>query len=129
MALRASLPAEAVTITPGYTWRLDLDITFNGERPTDWPDWILRMHVWGDGVAFKLEPGDGVWFEQVPDIVDAGSPAIVPIIEMSAARTELLRDGRNLHYLIDMTAPGGVSEDYFSGPLKVLYAPPRELIE
>lgn len=128
MAIRAALPAEAVTITPGYSWRLDLDVLFDGERPNDWPEWNVRVHIWGDGVAFTLVPGSGVRFDEVDGLDGEEGPHVIPIIEMTAQQTEALRTGGNFKYLIDMTPPGGVAEDYFSGPVKVLYAPPSELL-
>lgn len=128
MTLRASLPVEAVTITPGYSWRLDLDILFDKQRPDDWPDWDVRMHVWGDGVSFTLSPGNGVRFDEVDGLDGAEEPHVIPIIEMTAQQTESLRKAGNLKYLIDVTPPGGVREDYFAGPLKVQFAPPRELL-
>lgn len=128
MALRAALPVEAMTITPGYSWRLDLDVLFDKERPDDWPDWIVRMHIWGDGTAFTLIPGSGVRFSEVDGLEGADGPHVIPIIEMTAQQTEGLRASANLKYLIDLTAPGGEPEDYFSGPLKLLYAPPMELL-
>lgn len=128
MALRAALPIEAVTITPGYSWRLDLDVLFDRERPDDWPEWAVRMHVWGDGTAFSLTPGSGVRFEPIAGLEGADEPQIIPVIEMAAAQTESLRGRKDLQYLIDLAAPGGEPEDYFSGPIKLLYAPPSELL-
>lgn len=128
MALRAALPVEAVTITPGYSWRLDLDVLFDKERPADWPDWIVRMHVWGEEIAFTLAPGCGVRFDAVDNLDGAEGPHVIPIIEMTAQQTESLRGHTGLQYLIDLTAPGGEAEDYFAGPLKTIYAPPSELL-
>lgn len=123
---RVALPAEAMRITPGYGWHIDLDIKFDGARPTDWQLWTIRMHVWGDKTQLSLRPGEGVSFEAV-DLGEAGSP-VVPVIRMTAAQTEMLREAGALHYIIDVKAPGGEAEDLFGGAMQRLPAPPRDLI-
>jgi hypothetical protein len=128
MAQRAALPQAAVTITPGYSWQLDLDIAFDGERPDDWDQWVVRMHVYSETVRFTLKPGDGVTFEAVPDLPNASAPVVIPIIRMSAARTESLRDAKLIHYTIDLKAPGDEAEDYFAGSLSRVPGPPAELL-
>lgn len=129
MSLRASLPQEAVTITPGYSWRIDLDVLFDGERPQDWPEWRVRMHIWGTGVAMSLTIGDGVRFDYIEPPPHGGDvPIMVPIIELTAHKTEMLRDTQALQYLIDIASPDGEPEDYFSGQLKTIYSPPAELL-
>ncbi|NKW09939.1 hypothetical protein HGG76_11550 [Ochrobactrum tritici] len=37
MSKRVALPIQAAIVAPGYTWRLDLDLMFDGDRPDDWP--------------------------------------------------------------------------------------------
>jgi len=128
MSQRAAIPDAAMTITPGYSWRLDLDVMFNGVRPDDWPDWCVRMHVWGGCQAFSLTVGDGVRFAEVPDLHEADAPHVIPVIEMSAARTSMLRDVPAITYVIDLQAPGGEPEDYFAGQIKTVFAPPPELL-
>lgn len=130
MSQRASLPSEAVTITPGYTWRLDLDVAFDGERPTDWPDWQVRMHFWAPtGPLFTLTNGSGVSFDSVDDLPDATGPVTLPVIEMTAAQTEQMRGLELVQYLIDLKAPAGDAEDYFTGPIRVVPSPPAEMLQ
>lgn len=129
MAQRAALPTAAVTITPGYSWRLDLDVKFDGQRPEDWPDWAARMLIWGEGiVGIKLTNGSGVSFEQVSGLPGETDPVTVPVFRLTKAQTEMLRVARNIHYVIDLAAPGGEAEDYFAGPMVLTYGPPAELL-
>lgn len=128
MAQRASLPTAAATITPGYSWRLDLDVQFDGERPADWTLWTIRMHIWSDSVRFTLTNGDGVSFEPVEDLPGATGPIVIPVIIMSEARTESLRGLRMIQYVIDLKAPAGDAEDYFAGPLVAVHSPPAEML-
>lgn len=128
MALRAALPDAATTITPGYSWRLDLDILFNGERPDDWPLWTVRMHVWSDCLRFSLTPGEGVTFEEVEGLAGASTPQVIPVVEMTEAQTLALRGERSIHYVIDLAPPDGDAEDYFAGSIKTVFSPPAELL-
>lgn len=128
MAMRTALPAEAVTITPGYSWRLDLDILFDGERPTDWPDWIVRMHIWSDTLRMTLSPGNGVQFIAVEGLPKLSAAHVIPVIELTAAQTAHCGQAGRLSYLIDLTAPEGETEDYFFGYITKLPAPPAELL-
>lgn len=122
MAIRAALPIEAVTITPGYSWRLDLDVMFDAERPEDWPNWHVRARIWSETVQISLTPGNGISFEAVPEI--EGVP-VIPIIRLSAAQTDDLRGCQALQYVIDMAPAGAEPVDYFAGPMKVAFGPPR----
>lgn len=128
MAQRAALPAVTTTITPGYSWRLDLDVRFEDGRPTDWPDWVVRMHVWSEHVRFTLTNGQGVTFEVVDGLPGALSgtlvSAVIPIIAMTEAQTASLHDEKLINYLIDLRAPAGDAEDYLSGPISKVYGPP-----
>lgn len=128
VANRAALPDQAVNFTPGYTWRLDLDIKFDGERPIDWPEWNIRMHIWAGNVRFTLTNGNGVTFESVT-VDDTGNEFIIPIIRMSAEQTASLAPVNNINYVIDMRAPGGESEDYFAGIMDKSIGPPLEMLE
>lgn len=128
MSQRAALPDAAMTVTPGYSWRLDLDVMFNGVRPDDWQDWGVRMHVWGDCAAFSLTVGDGVSFVEVADLHDATSPHVIPVIQMTPSRTAMLRDAQAINYVIDLQAPGGEPEDYFAGRIKTAFGPPQGLL-
>lgn len=128
MAPRAALPETAMTITPGYQWRLDLDIEFHDGRPNDWPSWGVRMHVWGDGVQFSLSPGNGVRFEEVAGLDGADGPHTIPVIEMTAEQTESLRGCKAISYVIDLQEPGGVPVDYFAGTIRKTFSPPPELL-
>ncbi|PWE52246.1 hypothetical protein DEM27_31865 [Metarhizobium album] len=124
---RAALPTEAVRFTPGYSWRLDLDIRFDGERPDDWPAWTIRMHIWTAGQAFTLTNDAGVTFEEIAGL--PGGAAVIPVIVMSVAQTEALRDvTAPIQYLIDLKAPEGEAEDYFAGALAKQPGPPAELL-
>lgn len=76
----------------------------------------------------SLTDGDGVRFDYIDQITDGGSPVLVPVIEMTAEKTSMLRDKGALQYLIDIAAPDGEAEDYFSGSLNLLYSPPAELL-
>lgn len=121
MAIRVALPIEAVTITPGYSWRLDLDVMFDGERPDDWPNWTVRALIWGDTASLKLTPGNGISFEAVPEI--EGAP-IIPIIRLSADQTDGLRGCQALQYIIDLAPEGEDPVDYFAGPMAVNFGAP-----
>lgn len=123
---RAALPTEAMRITPSYSWRLDLDIKFSGDRPNDWPNWSVRMHVWSDDFGFSLRPGSGVSFETV-DLASDGE-FVIPVIRLTPEQTEAMRGLSGLRYLIDLSEPGGDPEDYFTGPLPVVPGPPRSLL-
>jgi hypothetical protein len=113
-----------MTITPGYSWRIDLDVRFDGVRPPDWPDWVVRMHVWGSDLRLSLTPGAGVTYEPVDDIAGETSPITMPVIRMTAAQTETFRQANGIQYVIDLKAPGGEAEDYFAGALGRLPGPP-----
>ncbi len=128
MSHRAALPVDAVTITPGYHWRLDLDIQFDGQRPADWPEWIVRMHIWGNGVELSLVPGNGIEYEQVTELLDNNSAVIIPVIELTAQQTSSFKPGGGINYIIDIAAPGGVAEDYFAGYIHILTSPPQGLL-
>lgn len=128
MARRVALPSAVVEVTPGYSWRLDLDVLFDGQRPADWPSWNVRMHVWSDKIRFTLANGAGVAFEPIDDAPGAAGPVVVPVITMDAGRTESLRGERQINYLIDLEAPDGDAEDYFSGLLTILLSPHPELL-
>lgn len=125
MAIRAALPIEAVTITPGYGWRLDLDVMFDGERPEDWQAWTVRALIWGEDVSIKLTPGDGVTFEVVPEI--EGSP-VLPVIQLTGDQTDGLRGCQSLQYVIDMAPPGDDPVDYFAGPMRTVFGPPLGMV-
>jgi len=129
MSRRAALPVEAVSITPGYSWRLDLDILFAGERPNDWPEWTVRMHVWNDcgSIRFTLQNGSGVTVEEVADLPGADAPVMIPVIRLTGQQTKGFKT-TPVNYLIDLTAPGGDAEDYFFGTFQVVPGPPLELI-
>lgn len=125
---RAALPASVTTITPGYAWELVLDVQFAGERPDDWPDWGIRMHIWHDTAALRLtlEQGAGISIEPVE--LAQGLTAPVPVIRLTAAQTEALRPSGLVHYVIDLTAPGGEPEDYLAGTITRIYAPPASML-
>lgn len=129
MAQRAALPTPAVTITPGYSWRLDLDVKFDDVRPADWPDWTVRMLIWGEGIAgIKLTNGAGVSIEPVNDLPGETAPVTIPVIRLTGAQTQALRGGKGVNYIIDLKAPQGEAEDYFAGPMSFAFAPPAELL-
>lgn len=122
MSQRASLPQEAMSITPGYSWRIDLDVKFDGERPTDWPDWTVRLHIWGGEFQKTLTNGSGVTYEST-DI--GGVEAVVPVITLTGAETaEMAAVTDVIYYLVDIRAPAGEAEDYFAGSFKRLPGPP-----
>src|SRR5690606_13825335 len=116
------------TVTPGYLGRLDMDILFDGERPSDWSEWTIRMHVWSDDVEIKLTNGDGVRFEEVDGLEGASAPVMIPVLEMDEPTTERLRNKRVVQYLIDLAAPGGAAEDYFAGSMRVVFSPPERML-
>lgn len=127
MSHRAALPEAAVTISPGYSWRIDLDVKFDGVRPADWSAWEIRMHVWCGAVEFSLTSSNGVTIESI-DVGD-GVLVDIPVIRMTAAQTESLRNGRDaIQYVIDFKAPGGEVEDYFAGNMKRIFSPPAGLL-
>lgn len=125
MAERVALPQAAMTITPGYSWRLELDVKFDGERPSDWPEWSARMHIWGGGFQQTLKPGAGVSFEEV---ALPGGNATCVVFVMDGQQTEAMRDVPIINYLIDLQAPQGEAEDYFAGQIKKLTAPPEGML-
>lgn len=125
---RVPLPAEVTQFAPGYEWRVDLDIAFAGERPDDWPDWTVRMHVWVGDVAFTLDAEDGVTIEPVEGLPGTEGPVDIPVIRMSAARTETLRGRSSANYVIEITAPDDEPEDLLAGVLVEIVSPPPELL-
>jgi len=125
-AQRAAFPAEIMTVSPGYPWQLFLDVKFDGTRPADWSLWQVRMHVWADGFAgFSLVPGQGVSFESL-----AQGGATIPVIRMSGAQTESLRNlAGPIFYTIDLQPPDGEVEDYFAGNISRTFSPPVERLQ
>ncbi|KAB2665996.1 hypothetical protein F9K91_07655 [Brucella tritici] len=130
MSKRVALPIQAAIVAPGYTWRLDLDLMFDGDRPDDWPLWTIRMHVWSRrGPLFTLAPGDGVTFEEVEFLPGADEALVIPVIRMTGQQTALLTTSCAAQYLIDVTPPGGDVEGYFSGSFTIVPGPPLEMIQ
>ncbi len=130
MSQRASFPQEAVTVTPGYSWRLDLDLKFDGERPADWPDWTIRMHFWdGAGPRLTLTNGSGVTFEEADDLPGATAPVVIPVIRLSEAQTASFSRSTAISYLVDVAAPGADAEDLFHGHVTVAISPPAEMLQ
>lgn len=130
MSRRAALPPEAMKITPGYSWRLDLDVAFDGVRPDDWPNWIVRMHIWTDcGLRLALRPAMGVTFEGVEDLPGASEPVTIPVIRLTSEQTSAMATRNSaINYLIDLQAPDGDAEDYFAGLLTFAGGPPLEML-
>lgn len=127
VANRAELPEQAVTFTPGYSWSLEMDVKFDGERPIDWPDWIIRMHIWAGTHRLTLINDNGVTFEEVS--ISETEDAIIPVIRMTADQTATFASVNNIHYVIDMKAPDADAEDYFAGIMSKSFGPPLEMLE
>lgn len=129
-AQRAAFPAAIMTVSPGYPWQLVLDVKFDGERPTDWPLWRIRMHVWADDfVGFSITTGHGISIEPVTLPGEQASVEI-PVIRMTGAQTESLRLLKSAPlYTIDLQPPGGEVEDYFAGNISRSFSPPIERLQ
>ncbi|MGK9084922.1 hypothetical protein KXR64_16775 [Brucella intermedia] len=100
---------------------------FDGERPTDWPDWVIRMHIWSEGIQIKLTKESGITFEEV----DMGAEGIqlIPVFEIDAATTEQFRGHMNpIQYAVDLAAPDDISTMYFTGNIELLMSPPAGML-
>lgn len=121
---RVPLPTEATVITPGYSWAIDLDVLFDGQRPVDWTSWTIRMHVWSEQSRVTVTNGAGVSFGVVNGIM-------MPTVRLTGEQTNLFRNSNLIQYVVDFTSPTGVgdAEDYFAGVITKAIAPPQEMLQ
>jgi hypothetical protein len=130
MERRKALDQPATTFTPGYSWRLNLDVKFGPkgqeERPDDWSLWQVRMHIFWGQEGFTLTNGSGITVENVSELT--AGPYDIPVIRLTGAQTELLRHPQPIHYVIDIMAPDDVAKDYFAGQMTRAFGPPASLL-